>query len=350
MAGVTIAEIKRYILRTITGLAAVAAAIALVLTMLWRDRPAFDDIPVPLAPPAPSANDGVRVTWFGVSTLLFDDGQTQILVDGFISRPSLYEILTRQPVDNDIATINYFLNEHRLHRLAAIIPVHSHYDHAMDIGAIANRSSASILGSETTAMIGRGAGVPEDQITLVEDGAEHEFGEFRVRFLQSNHAPIGWRGSIPLAGSLEEPLQTPAPVTAWREGGSWSIIISHPSGSTLVQGSAGIREGLLADVQIDVVFLGVGLLEGLGKDYTEAYWQHTVTETGASLVIPMHFDDYTKPFGTVELMPTFLDDFDETAERLKEFRQTWDSDTEILLPAFGEAIQILPLPQTEISG
>ena len=31
----------------------------------------------------------VKVTFFGVSTLLFDDGETQILLDGFFSRPSI---------------------------------------------------------------------------------------------------------------------------------------------------------------------------------------------------------------------------------------------------------------------
>ncbi len=350
MAGVTIAEFKRYVVRVLTGLAAVVAAFALVLTMLWRDRPGFDEVIIPLAPPAPPVNDGVRVTWFGVTTLLFDDGQTQLLIDGFISRPTLFEVLTGKPVDSDIATINYFMNEHRLRRLAAIIPVHSHYDHAMDIGAIANRSSASILGTETTAFIARGAGVPEDQIAVVSDGDEYEFGEFRVHFIESNHAPIGWRGSIPLAGTLEKPLVTPAAITAWPEGGSWSIVISHPSGSTLVQGSAGMRDDVLADTQIDAVFLSVGLLQGLGREYMERYWQHTVTATGARLVIPVHFDDYTRPFGEIRLLPTLLDDFSETAELFDEFRRTWDSDTQLLMPVFGEPIQILPTPQTEISG
>jgi len=338
----SVTEIKRLAIRAIAGIAATVAFGALVLTMLWRDRGSLDDIDLVAAPSAHDLDSPVTLTWFGVTTMLFDDGETQILIDGFISRPTLLQILTGQAVDNDVATINYFLNEYRIRRLAAIIPVHSHFDHAMDIGAIGNRSSASILGSESTAQIARGAGVPEDQIVVVEDSGEYKFGQFTVTFIESNHAPVGWRGSVPLPGTIDEPLTTPAPITAWREGASYSIIISHPSGTTLVQGSGGIRQSALDDVEVDVVMLSVAMIEGLGRDYVEQYWLATVTSTGATVVIPIHFDDFTKAFGIVELNPDFLDDFEDTVMLLEKFRSTWDTETRLYLPVFGEPIALYP--------
>lgn len=289
----------------------------------------------------------VTLTWFGVTTMLFDDGETQILIDGFISRPTLFQILTGQPVDNDVAKINFFLNEYRIRRLAAIIPVHSHFDHAMDVGAIGNRSSASVLGSESTAQIARGASVPEDQIVVVEDGADYSFGQFTITFIESVHAPVGLRGSVPMPGTIDAPLSTPAPVKAWREGGSYSIVVSHPGGTTLVQGSGGILRSSLEDIRVDVVMLGVGMIESLGRDYVDRYWQATVTSTGATTVIPIHFDDFTKPFGTIELMPSFLDDFADTVMLLKEFRTNWDMETRLYLPVFGEPIALYPVSEPE---
>ncbi len=289
------------------------------------------------------ANSGeVTFTWFGVTTLLFDDGETQILVDGFISRPSLFATVLNRNVTNDAPMINYVLNEYDIQRLAAIVPVHSHFDHAMDIGAIANRSSASIIGSETTANIARGVGVPEDQIIVAERGGEFTFGNFSVTFVPSVHAPVGLRGAIPLPGTVDEPLQVPAPITAWREGGSYSIVVAHPEGTTIVQGSAGFSRGALKSIRADVVMLGVGLLEGLGRDYAEAYWQDLVTTTGAKRVFPVHFDDYTQPLGTIRLPPTILDNFVNTARWLQEFRDTWDTDTRIFLPEFGKATPLYP--------
>jgi L-ascorbate metabolism protein UlaG (beta-lactamase superfamily) len=296
-------------------------------------------------PPYPeyeSRPDAVTVTWFGVSTLLFDDGETQVLIDGFFSRPSIADIVFGVGVQSNAAQINYILDEYDMRRLAAIIPVHSHFDHAMDIGAIANRSSASILGSESTAQVARGSGVPEDQIVVAENGSEYTFGEFTVTLIASSHAPIGWGGSVPFAGVIEAPLEVPAPVSAWREGGSYSIVIRHTQGTTLVQGSAGFLPGALDDVAADVVLLGTFGLESLGRDYTEQYWLALVTSTGAKRILPVHFEDYTRPFGTVELTPRILDNFVDTAAWLDEIRETWDNDTRLHLPEFGKRLVLYP--------
>ncbi|MDJ0938523.1 MAG: MBL fold metallo-hydrolase [Woeseiaceae bacterium] len=331
-------RIYRQAKRIVAGLVATAAVLLLILTIIWRDRAPVDTVELD---PAPDAESELSVTWFGVGTLLIDDGTTQILIDGFISRPTLMDVLLGRPVENDAATINYFLNEYRVRRLAAIIPVHSHFDHAMDVGAIANRSSASILGSESTANIARGVRVPEDQIVVVENNADYTFGNFTVRFIESVHAPVGWRGSVPFPGTIDEPLKMPAPVKAWREGGSYSVVISHPRNTLLVQGSAGIRVGALDDVEVDTVLLGVGLLGGLGDDYLRDYWNATVTATGASTVIPIHFDDYTKPFGTIAFPPSILDNVPELAARLRELRDTYDTETRIVLPGFAEPIPLV---------
>ena len=342
MPKVTIQQLGRYAKRTAAVIVGTIALLAALATWVWNTRADIAD--TGLHPQVVDAvpESAVTATWLGVTMLLFDDGETQILVDGFISRPTLFESLSGKPVNCDAPMINYVMNEFGMRRLAAIIPAHSHYDHAMDVGAIANRSSASIIGSESTANIARGYGVPEDQIVVAEPGARYEFGDFTVTLIPSAHAPIGLRGGVPLDGTVDEPLELPAPITAWREGGSYSIVISHPQGTTLVQGSAGYRAGALDAVQADVVMLGVGLLESLGRDYAERYWQALVTSTGAHRVFPVHFDDQTRPFGDIELPPKLIDNFVRTAQWLKDIRNTWDRDTQIFLPVFGEPLVLYP--------
>lgn len=320
--------------------AAVLAVFAGGTAMLWQDRPLLADMNW-ATPQAPADdNAAVTATWLGVTTILFDDGDTQILIDGFFSRPSLWDSLLGRAVVNDAATINFALHKFDIRRLAAIIPVHSHFDHAMDIGAIANRTSASVLGSESTANVARGAGVPDDQIVVSDSEKIYEFGEFRVRLLPSRHAPIGWGGDAPMPGTIDEPLVVPQPIDAWREGGSYSIIIEHPQGTTLVQGSAGFVEGALEDVPADVVMLSVGGLTTLDEEYAEQLWLETVTRTGAGEVYPIHFDDFTKPFGEIVPSPRFLGNLSKAEKWFDGFRQKWDQDTQIFLPAFGEPIAL----------
>ena len=214
----------------------------------------------------------------------------------------------------------------------------------MDVGAIANRTSASIIGSESTLQIARGAGVPEDQTTLVEPGQAYEFGQFVVTILASRHAALGWRGNVVFAGNIDAPLAPPQPVSAFREGGSYTIVVAHPQGTTIVQGSAGMPRGSLAGVSADVVMLGVGGLDSLGFDHAERYWQSLVTATGAQSVYPIHFDDITRPFGEIAASPRFLGDFERTAQWFVTLRDRWDRDVRLFVPEFGVPIAVYAQP------
>ena len=337
-----------YLRRTALSVAGVSLVLIGLLALLWNNRPQLDEIdwPKPTVTAAEST-DFVTATWLGVSTLLFDDGETQILIDGFFSRPTSADVVLGRSVESEAAHINFVMNEYRMRRLAAIIPVHSHFDHAMDIGAIANRSSASILGSETSANIARGAGVPEDQITVVTDQTPFEFGQFRVSLRETKHGPIGWGGSVPLDGTIDEPLQTPQPISAWRMGGAFTVVIEHPQGTVLVQGSSGYSKYDLRQVSADVVMLGVSQLDSLGKDYADVYWQNVVTASGAHTVYPVHFDDFTRPWGTTELPPRFVDNFVKTSGWLEEFRDRWDRDVSLFMPEFGKPFALFSQPAAE---
>ena len=333
--------------RAAIGIASVLVIASIIVAALWHDRPQLGEISWPAYPEYEPRADAVTVTWLGVTTLLFDDGDTQILIDGFFSRPSVADILFSTKVQSNAAQINFVMDEYQMRRLAAIIPVHSHFDHAMDIGAIANRSSASIIGSETTANIARGAGVPEDQIVIAESGSEYDFGDFSVRIIDSEHAPLGWSRTVPFAGTVDTPLDLPAPVGAWREGKSYSLVVMHPQGTTLVQGSAAFLRGALDKVEADVVMLGVFGLENFGREYADKYWLAMVTSTGAKRVIPIHFDDYTRPFGDIQLLPRIIEDFVDSAELLDDIRETWDNDARLHLPVFGEPLVLYPLPDPD---
>ena len=336
---------KRRAKRFAGAIAALLAVGAITLLLLWRDRPNLDNIAWKPGP-APQQG-GLSATWLGVTTVLIDDGETQVLIDGFFSRPALVDGILRRPVTNDAAIINYALHEFDMRRLAAVVPVHSHFDHAMDVGEIAKRTNASILGSESTANIARGAGVPEDQIVVAGNGDEYDFGQFRVRLLESRHGPIGWRGSVPLPGTIDAPLELPAPLQSMRVGTAWTVVVDHPLGTILVQGSSGFVEGALEGIQADLVLLCSYGLSSLGRDYAQRYWQEFVTTTGARAVMPMHFDDFTRPFGEVVPFPRVLGNIETTAGWFENFRDTWDVGVKLYLPEFGRPVAVSePPPST----
>ena len=69
-----------------------------------------------------------------------------------------------------------------------------------------------------------------------------------------------------------------------------------------------------------------------------------MTATGAQSVIPIHFDDFTRPFGEIVPGARFLGDLEETAQWLEEFRNKWDNVVELFMPEFGKPIAIYAQP------
>jgi L-ascorbate metabolism protein UlaG (beta-lactamase superfamily) len=315
----------------------------LVVWWLWNDRPDLSAAGLPVAAaeedrPAASSAGGVHMTWLGVTTLLFDDGETRILTDGFFSRPGPLDVVLDRPVAPDPMGIERALTQAGISQLAAVVTVHSHYDHAMDTAEVARRTGALVLGSVSTANLARSAGMPEERIVEMSDGARRRLGRFTVSFVRSRHAPIASGGAPPFPGTIDASFTLPAPVSAWREGGSYSIVIAHPLGIALVQGSAGYVESALAGVRADVVVLGIGGLAGLGPDYAAAYWREVVERTGARRVFPVHFDDFTGPYGSVRAFPRALDDVSLSLGWLSELASA-DRVAIELLP-FGRAVPL----------
>ncbi|MCK0112993.1 hypothetical protein MWU75_12660 [Ornithinimicrobium sp. F0845] len=268
---------------------------------------------------APVATGELGVTFAGVSTLLFDDGETAVLTDGFFSRPSLARVLMRR-VDSDQSRVSMALGRLGLgptggRRLAAVLPVHTHYDHAMDSAVVAQRTGAVLVGGESSVNIGRGAGLAGAQIALVTPGESQTHGTFTVTHVESDHCPPDR-----FPGPIDEPVVPPAKVAAYRCGEAWSILVEHSSGrSALVQGSAGFVAGALVGRQAEVAYLGIGQLGLMEEGYIRQYWAETVETVGARRVVLTHWDDFFRGLDKpLRALPYAGDDLDVTMRILTE--------------------------------
>lgn len=275
---------------------AIGAALILILAalvLLWlvnsrADLSEFDEFY------APEAEGGVTVRFFGTSSLLFSDGDTDIMIDGWFSRPSTASLFFGEVLPDTDAIA------HGLQRLgnpepAALIPVHTHLDHAMDVAEVAKATGALLVGSESAANIGRGGGLAEDQIRVVAHGDTLQFGDFAVTFYETGHfvSPAAmFEEKDPL---IRAPITPPAPATAYKGGKTFSLLIEHPEGRALIQSSAGFREGALRDLDVNVVYLGVGFLASQTPDYQDAYWREAVSATRPDGIYLIHWDSFSRP-------------------------------------------------------
>jgi L-ascorbate metabolism protein UlaG (beta-lactamase superfamily) len=200
---------------------------------------------VPVAGP----DTPLTVTWLGVSTLLIDDGSSAMMTDGFFSRPGLGQVgvgkLSPSP-----ARVDGCLARAGVTKLAAVVPVHTHFDHALDSALVADRTGAQLVGGESAANVGRGHGLAADRLVIADSGTPIQLGTFDITLVESRHCPPDR-----FPGTIDQPVVPPVRAAAYRCGEAWSALVHHrPSGRRLlIQGSAGFVKGSLTGQHADVV-------------------------------------------------------------------------------------------------
>lgn len=331
-------------------LAVLLAAGIVWVCVQWNRHAALEPYAALLAAPQRTeavmplaVKSALKVTFLGVTTLLMDDGETAIMTDGFFSRPGLSQLWEISP---NLPRIEQALARSKVLKLSAVVALHSHYDHALDAPVVATRTGALLVGSESTANIGRGQGVAEQNIVTMKDKDVLKLGRFTLTFIDSVHSPSGFA-----LGSITEPLMSPAHATDYKVGDCFSLVIEHDGQTILVQASAGFIPGALAMVKADVVYLGVGMLGKQTREYKKRYWQEVVRATLAKRVVLVHWDDFFKPLSEpLVTMPRLIDDFDTSVDFLRA--QAEIDKVDLRIPQIWQAVDPtagLPLEPTKIS-
>lgn len=328
---------RRWLPWLIIGLACVAVAGCALLLRPARNMASYEDYYVNDTRPA--GNGAIKVTFLGTSTLLLDDGTTKLLVDGFISRPSLGRVITHA-LRTDSVLVDSVLDRLGAHRIHALFTVHSHYDHALDAAYIARTRSARLYGSNSTRMVGLGGEVKESNITVIKQGKPDTVGKFRVTAFRSTHSKQMWL--VRFLGDITDTLPQPARVWKYKEGGSFDLLIQHGDRAILIKPGPFLT-GPPAGVRADVVFLGTGTLGKRDTTFQNTYYQRWVRGPGARHVIPIHWDDFFAPLSDhMPAAPPVVDRnpriaFDYLIKRTRE-----DSVRFQILQGFGSVLLFSP--------
>jgi L-ascorbate metabolism protein UlaG (beta-lactamase superfamily) len=229
------------------------------------------------------------------------------LTDGFFSRPPLLTVGLRR-LEPSLPRIDGCLARLGVNRLDAVLPVHTHFDHAMDSAVVADRTGATLVGGSSAAQIGHGHGLSPDRVVTATPGRPLPLGAFDVTLFESEHCPPDR-----FPGTITEPVVPPVKASAYKCGEAWSVLLRHRATDRrmLIVGSAGAIPGALAGQRADVVYLGIGQLGLQPERYLLDYWAETVQAVGARRVVLIHWDDFFRPLHKpLRALPYAGDDLD----------------------------------------
>lgn len=244
------------------------------------------------------AKNAVSVTWLGTAGILVSDGRTGILIDPYVSRFSMGKVFFGSKLKPDMGKIQQTVDRLGKKNISLIVVSHTHFDHAADAPYFAGITGAPVAGTESTLNVCRGAGLPEEQMKLVAHGQTMKMGAFTIRFIESKHGPALF-GRVPYPGTIDAPLAQPARASAYRLGGVFAIVISHPSGTLVHHGSAGFAPNMYDGISADTIFLGIA-----GRGDTEEYLAETALKLKVRSLVPVHFDNFFKPLkGGMPILP-----------------------------------------------
>jgi L-ascorbate metabolism protein UlaG (beta-lactamase superfamily) len=228
----------------------------------------------------------VQVKWLGVAGLEIRSGDSVLLIDPYISRPSTFQTLfthlkpETEQIDRYIESIQG--------NLAGILVGHTHSDHVLDIPWIVKQTGTSAYGSQSLArlfsaydLLDRAVGVAWDQAI--------DLGPFKVTPIESIHGRA-ILGRIPLPGEIETGLRPPMRVMKYRHGGPIAWHIEVEGKKILHLGSADLIDENVAPYDVDTLFVC-----SAGRQSTPNFSDRLLGATEPSVVVPFHFDNFLKP-------------------------------------------------------
>lgn len=230
---------------------------------------------------------GLDLAWLGVAGYRLTYEGVSVYVDPYVSRVSLRDTLRGRPALPDPALIERHIRPPG--EVAGVLVGHTHFDHAIDVPAIARRFDCSAYGSDSLARL-MGLHGERARAVEVEAHRRYELGPFVVTFVPSLHSKLLLGHRVPYDGELTcEHLDGLKP-GAYRCGQVYGIRIEVGGAVLYHQGSANLIEEEIREPGVDVFLAGIA-----GRSFTPDYWGRIIRALEPRVIVASHFDDFFRP-------------------------------------------------------
>jgi L-ascorbate metabolism protein UlaG (beta-lactamase superfamily) len=229
----------------------------------------------------------VNLRWLGTAGVeLSCDGQV-ILIDPYLSRTCKKDILFHALIPKREAIKRY--TDSIEGKVRAVIAGHTHFDHVLDIPALARCLDAPIFGSSSLDTLLSISGLPGKTTVCHPQERIILDSKIAISMIPSAHG-LALSRLLLLKGDINPRLTPPLRTHQYRLGAMFASQVEMGGLTFLHVGSAGYVEKELEDHRCDVLFLCVA-----GWRKWPEYPQRIIEMVRPSCVVPIHHDDFSAP-------------------------------------------------------
>jgi len=227
---------------------------------------------------------GLELRWVGTAGFRLAYQDFVLWIDPYVTRVSLGDVLRRRVVPASGEAVGTWID-----RADAVLVGHTHFDHALDVPAIARRFGCRVYGSTSLAHLMHLHGLAERAV-VVEAQRAYELGPFRVRFVPSVHSKLQLGLAVPYAGELTCDHVDHLTPQAYRCGQVWGLAIEVAGCRIYHLGSADLIDDAITDRGVDVFLCGIS-----GRRFTDRFLERAIRALDPKVLVPTHYDDFFRP-------------------------------------------------------
>jgi L-ascorbate metabolism protein UlaG (beta-lactamase superfamily) len=240
--------------------------------LAWKRSPRAGDLPA-----------GLELAWLGTAGFRLGYAGQHLLIDPYLTRVPFSDVVRGRVVPADAERLADLPDP------VAIAVGHTHFDHALDVPALAIRAGCRAYGSRSLGNLmrlhGRG-----DLAVEVEPHRRYEAGPFTLTFVPSRHSRLLLGLRIPSDGELTCDHADELTPQRYRCGQVWGIHVEVAGTTFYHQGSCDLVDEEIRHRGVDFLLCGIS-----GRRFTPRYWSRLLGRLEPRVVVPHHFDDFFRP-------------------------------------------------------
>ena len=221
--------------------------------------------------------------WLGIAGIQLTLNVQFLLIDPCLTRIPRWKLFLGR-LQPDLAQLARLLP-----RSDHLLVTHAHYDHLLDVPALARRTGAEVYGSHNACQLCLLEGIPDAQVHRLQAGDCLNLGVFNITVVPARHIKVPFFTPGPLPAGLQPPFTA----RQYRLDACFSFHIRAPGISILVNAGSPPESLEKADVLC------------LHPFHSEGYCRRLLAKVQPRLVIPNHWDDFWFPLDQ-PLQPSLL--------------------------------------------